>query len=114
MNNSDEMSKLLIMTEKIQRFYKGWNLEFTRSMNAIHKQLRKYLSSVISIKQQLKDFFPADIFSEAYELITSIWENTTYKIIMYQETSVVHLIKRIYEYNPNTTNSKIEAIFEFE
>ncbi|MGL5642903.1 MAG: VirB4 family type IV secretion system protein [Paraclostridium sp.] len=92
----DECKKFLILIDEAHRIINSNNVTAVEYLTGFQREARKYFGGLVFATQSIRDVAPANLNSEMFEKIKTMFDLTQYKFIMQQPDNAIETLERVF------------------
>lgn len=92
----DECKKFLILIDEAHRIINSNNVTAVEYLTSFQREARKYFGGLVFATQSIRDVAPANLNSEMFEKIKTMFDLTQYKFIMQQDNNAIETLQSVF------------------
>lgn len=93
----EDVTKYLLISDESHRTINANNIPLVEYQTNCAREFRKYFGGIIFATQSIRDVAPADLNSESFEKIKTLFELTQYKFMMKQDPNSMSILSKVFE-----------------
>lgn len=96
MQTFEESKKFLILIDEAHRIINSNNPTAVEYLTGFQREARKYFGGLVFATQSIRDVAPANLNSEMFEKIKTMFDLTQYKFIMQQDSNSIDTLSNVF------------------
>ena len=92
----EEAKKFLILIDEAHRIINSNNPTAVEYLTGFQREARKYFGGLVFATQSIRDVAPANLNSEMFEKIKTMFDLTQYKFIMQQDSNSIDTLSNVF------------------
>lgn len=96
MKTFEECKKFLILIDEAHRIINSNNPTAIEYLTGFQREARKYFGGLVFATQSIRDVAPANLNSEIFEKIKTMFDLTQYKFIMQQDSNSIDTLSNVF------------------
>lgn len=107
-----DCKKFLILIDEAHRIINSNNITAVEYLTGFQREARKYFGGLVFATQSIRDVAPANLNSEMFEKIKTMFDLTQYKFIMQQDSNAIDTLSTVF--TGQLSDSELASIPQLE